>query len=66
MNQKTPEQTSLKIEAKCINADSALYSACTKCLPTITATCDIDEELLSDELGHLGLDIANVTQAPKH
>lgn len=30
------------------------------------ATCCADEELLSDALGHLGLDIATVTQAPKH
>lgn len=48
------------------NADSALDLALVTYLPTIKATCGTNEELLSDELGHLGLDIATVTQAPKH
>lgn len=49
-----------------LNIDSAHGLAFIKSLPTPGATCGTNEELLSDELGHLGLDIATVTQAPKH
>lgn len=50
-------------KAKFINADSVSDFASTKCLPILSK---LPEELLSNALGHLGLDIAAVTQAPKH
>lgn len=46
-----------------LNADSVSNLAFTKCLPMLSK---LPEELLSNALGHLGLDIATITQAPKH
>lgn len=54
----------MHIKATFINADSvADFALSTKCLPILSK---LPEELLSNALGHLGLDIATVTQAPKH